>query len=95
MIIVFYSHKGYGIIAAAKVVGPTKADGTEEKFHDVDFLTPVPTRASGVQTEKAVPISRVSSVTGKSFYWARTAKVPYLTKDEPEALLNELVNVLS
>jgi hypothetical protein len=34
--------------------------------------------------------SEVSSVTGKSFFFARTIKVPYLTKQEADQLLEAL-----
>jgi len=36
----------------------------------------------------------VSSKTGKSFFWARTIKVPYLTKSEALELVDELNNYL-
>ena len=40
--IVFFSHKWVGIVAAAEVIGPAKDDGTEERYRDVKFLTPIP-----------------------------------------------------
>ena len=38
----------------------------------------------------AMPFAKVSEITGKSFFWARTIKVPYLSKDEAENLAKEL-----
>jgi hypothetical protein len=90
--IVFFSHKGMGIVAAAKVIGPVKDDGSDEKYRDVKFLTSIPTRDQGIQ--KWMPFNQVSQVTGKSFYWARTIKVPYLSREEAEHLLVELKKTL-
>lgn len=91
--IVFYSHRGEGIIAAAEVIGPTKQDGSEQKYRSVKFLTSVPDRQHDIRRSMSFP--QVSEVTGKRFFWARTAKVPYLTSEEAKALLQELRNVLS
>jgi len=85
--IVFYSHVGKGIVAAARVTGPTKKPSDEEWYHDVEFLTATPTRQTNIR--RAVSFRRVTEVTGKSFYWARTVKVPYLTREETDALLEE------
>jgi len=41
-----------------------------------------------------MPFSKVSQVTGKSFFRARAIKVPYLTKEESEKLLEELFKFL-
>src|SRR5205085_3407516 len=89
---VFFSHKSVGVVAAAEVRGPVKDDGTDEKYRDVKFLTPIPKREQGIV--KWMPFSQVSQVTGKSFYWARTIKVPYLSREEAEYLLAELKKVL-
>jgi hypothetical protein len=85
---VFYSHRGVGVIAAARVVGETKDGRETERYHDVEFLTPVPTREEGIK--RALPFHEVSRVTGKTFFWARTIKVPYLTHKETTELLNVL-----
>lgn len=90
--IVFFSHKGMGIVAAAKVLGTVKDDGADEKYRDVKFLTSIPKRDQGIQ--KWMPFSQVSQVTGKSFYWARTIKNPYLNREEAEHLLAELKKAL-
>jgi hypothetical protein len=37
-----------------------------------------------------MPFRKVSEITGKSFYWARTIKVPYLSKEEADTLADEL-----
>ena len=38
---------------------------------------------------------QVRQVTGKGFYWARTQKVPFLTREEAEHLLGEVKKVLA
>jgi len=91
--IVFFSHKFIGLIAAAEVVGPVKKLGKDEQYRDLKFLTPIPNRTQGVT--RFMPFSQVSKVTGKSFFWARTIKVPYLSRDEALALLEELKRILT
>jgi hypothetical protein len=90
--IVFYSHKWVGLIAAAKIIGSKiKTDNTvgeEERYWDVEFLTPPPTQFDSFPN--AMSFQKVKEVTGKNFFWARIQKVPYLTKSEAEHLLEEL-----
>jgi hypothetical protein len=90
--IVFFSHKNVGLVAAAEVVGPVKQEGDEELYRDVRFLTPVPNQVSGIQ--RYMPFSQVTQVTGKSFYWARTDKVPYLSREEARGLVDNLRETL-
>ena len=90
--IVFLSHKGAGIVAAAEVIGSAKDDGADERYRDVKFLTPVPNKDMGI--EKFMPFSQVSTVLDKTFFWARTIKVPYLTGEEALQLLGEVKKVL-
>jgi|TARA_B100002003_G_scaffold180787_1_gene168767 hypothetical protein len=80
------------LIAAAKVKGEVKAPDSETLYRDVEFLTPIPNRNDN--TLLAMPFSEVSFKTGKSFFWARTIKVPYLTKSEALELVDELNNYL-
>ena len=84
---VFFYHKGKGVIGAGRV----KSDLVKNKnewYRKVDFLTPPPRREEGIQ--RFMPASQVSDVTGKSFFWARTIKVPYLDAEEAENLLEKL-----
>jgi len=90
--IVFFSHRYVGLVAAGEVIGPVRQEGNDELYHDVRFLTPVPSRASGIQ--RYMPFSQVTQVTGKSFYWARTDKVPYLSREEANALVLSLKGIL-
>ena len=86
--IVFFSHKWTGLVAAGRVKkGSIKSPDDETLYRDVEFITPVPKKG---QTIKAMPFGKVSEITGKSFFWARTIKVPYLSKDEAENLAKEL-----
>ncbi len=91
--IVFFCHERVGVVAAGEVLGPVKKEGTEEEYRDVVFLTQVPNRDVGIV--RFMPASDVSRVTGKGFFWARTIKVPYLSREEAQNLLEELRNVLA
>lgn len=86
--IIFFSHKWTGLVAAAKVKkGNIKAPDEETLYRDVEFLTPIPKKGDAI---KAMPFGKVSEITGKSFFWARTIKVPYLSKEEAENLVKKL-----
>jgi hypothetical protein len=89
--LVFYSHKGHGIVAAAKVVSDTKEAGPDEWYHDVEFETPPPRQGDGLP---AMSFSDVQDVTGESFYWARTVKNPYLDYGQAQELLEALNEML-
>ncbi|TXH95268.1 MAG: DUF91 domain-containing protein [Rheinheimera sp.] len=90
--LVFLSHPQLGVVGAAKVrKGNVKAVGTEELYRDVEFITPVPKKGERIH---AMPFGRVTEFTGKSFFWARTIKVPYLSKNEADQLLIELQKYL-
>jgi hypothetical protein len=90
--IVFFSHKGAGIIAAAEVTGQAKSEGSEEQYRDVKFITRIPDRQQGIK--RYLSFSDVAEITGKNFFWARTVKVPYLSKDEADKLLARLQKAL-
>jgi hypothetical protein len=90
--IVFFYHKWVGVVAAAEILpGPPKRDGDNEEYRNVKFLTPVPARGAKI---RVVPAAQVSQVTGKTFFWARTIKVPYLGLEDTQKLLGELGRVL-
>lgn len=92
--IVFFSHKWVGVVAAAEVVGLVKEDrNNDEMYRDVRFLTPVPKKEEPLS--KFMSFSQVAQVTGKSFFWARTIKVPYLSREEALVLLEELRKALN
>jgi len=89
---VFLSHKGTGVIGAGRVKkGDVKSPDSDTKYRDLEFLTAKPKRKSQIA---AMSFARVSEILGHGFYWARTIKVPYLTKEESEILLEELQKVL-
>lgn len=94
--IVFFSHKWTGLVAAGRVKkGNIKPDDKNlyqnALYRDVEFLTPIPEKGEAI---KAMPFGMVSEITGKSFFWARTIKVPYLSRDEAENLTKELKSYL-
>ncbi len=86
--IVFLSHRYVGIIGAAKVKSKSKANGNYERFVEVEFLTKKPIKEQGIK--KSLSFSEVREILGKNFYWARTIKVPYLSKEESDLLLQHL-----
>ncbi|MCG6146631.1 MULTISPECIES: PDDEXK family nuclease [Leptospira] len=86
--IVFYSHKSYGLIAAAEVIGPIKSNGKDELYREVKFLTSIPSKPNGIT--KWMAFSQITSILGKNFYWAKTIKVPYLDMTESDKLLKAL-----
>jgi len=90
--IVFFSHKWAGLVGAAKVKNNgVKSPDSNTLYRDVEFITPIPKNGESI---KAMPFKKVSEITGKKFYWARTIKVPYLSKDEAEDLAKKLKEYL-
>ena len=86
--IVFYSHGGVGLVAAARVKSTnTKSPDDDTRSRTIEFLTPVPQRD---QPLKAMPFSQIQDITGKRFFWARTIKHPYLSMEEAENLVKQL-----
>jgi hypothetical protein len=86
--IVFFSHKWTGLVAAGRVKrGSIKSPDNETFYRDVEFITPIPQKGQAIN---AMPFRKVSEITGMSFFWARTIKVPYLSRDEAEHLAKEL-----
>ena len=91
--IVFYYHSGVGVVAAAKVTGPPKCDDdNDERYRDVEFQTPFPSRGEGIR--RKMTRNEVSQATGRNFFWARMMKRPYLNRIEAHKLLDELNNIL-
>lgn len=90
--IVFFSHKWSGLVGAATVKNSgIKSPDSNTLYRDVEFITPIPKKGENI---KAMPFKKVSEITGKKFYWARTIKVPYLSKREAEDLAEELKKYL-
>jgi len=85
---VFLSHKHCGIIAGGRVISNSKPDGDEEKYVDVRWQTKTPTKETVI--DKCLPFSKVTEELGHGFYWARTVKTPYLTKEECDLLMEKL-----
>ena len=84
---VFFSHKGTGVVAAAKVRPGRVQIDRGAHYRDVEFITPIPQKGTEL---KAIPFKKISKVTGKKFFHARTIKVPYLSKSEACHLANVL-----
>jgi len=86
--IIFFYHRGLGLVAAGEVQGGVRQDEGAEQYREIRFLTPVPDRRTGLT--KAMPASEITRITGRNFFWARTIKVPYLSYEEAEGLVAEL-----
>jgi hypothetical protein len=89
--VVFYYHKGYGVVAAGKIITskPAYIKENDEQYHSVDFLTPTP-----FSEKELISISapEIKQILGRNFFWARTAKRPYLTEEESQKLIEALNN---
>lgn len=82
---VLYYHRGVGIVGVGKIkTGKVKEiKSNDEMYLDVEMLTPVPEEESKLQF---ISTSELEELLGKSFFWARTDKRPFLSKDESEKL---------
>lgn len=91
---VFLSHKNYGIVAAGVATSNSKQDTEDEteRYVDVKWLTNIPLKVNGIE-ENYLPFSDLTKLLGHGFYWARTLKTPYLSKEESMQLLNELKEI--
>ena len=85
--LVFYYHKGKGIVAAAEVTGRRIKKEPDEWYWDVEFLTRTP---KDFNSPKAMSYKEVKKVTDQQYYMARIQKVPYLSYEQAEHLLEEL-----
>ncbi|MBA2116699.1 hypothetical protein HOV93_38910 [Planctomycetes bacterium FF15] len=91
---VFFSHRWEGIVAAARITGrqvmfDTVPDtGEDEMYWDVRFETPLLTQFDSFPSK--LTFADVKKIVGKNFFWARTQKTPFLTREEAELLLVEL-----
>jgi len=91
---VFYYQKGFGIVAAARIIGNTPRDFAqdEERYWDVEFLTRTPSRFE--PPYNAMSIAEIREATGLTFYLARTLKVPYLNTEHTDKLLQAAIRKL-
>lgn len=91
--IVFLYHKGKGIVAAGEVVSEVKEDKSHDAlYRDLRWRTTKPTR---LHPYKAMPAWQIKQVTNRRFWWPRTIKPPYLSKEEAEKLLASLTTTLT
>jgi hypothetical protein len=90
--LVFLYHKGKGIIAAGEVKSEVKEDKDKDAlYRDINWLTTVPEYG---KASKSMSASEVERVMGFGFFWAKTMKPPFLTKEQAMKLLGELKKVL-
>jgi hypothetical protein len=89
--IIFLYHAWEGIVAAGKVTSGVKHDAKKEaSYRDLEWLTAKPVKGSG-KLNVMTP-GEIKKLLGHDFFWARTIKVPYLTKSESENLLKALIS---
>ena len=86
---VFYYHKGWGVVGAGtiKSAKPIEIEAKEELYLNVDLITPK------VQCEdqlRYISPSELRELLNKNFYFAKTTKVPYLSKEESEKVVKLL-----
>lgn len=90
--IVFYSHKGYGLVGAARITSTKPIPASpDELYHTVEFLTKKP---QDLNNPVAMPFADVTTLLNKGFYWPRTIKHPYLSPAEANKLLSRLQELL-
>ncbi|MBQ9762784.1 MAG: hypothetical protein IJV92_00265 [Phascolarctobacterium sp.] len=88
---VFYYVKGKGIVAAGRILWDKPKEeykgATRVKYHNVDMVVPInmPESIDDLRCISAGELGRLLG--GKSFYWARTTKVPYLTEEESKNVI--------
>lgn len=88
--IVFLYHKWAGVVAAGRVISEVRVDTAEDaQYRDLEWLTAKPAKAGG--DPKAMPPGKIKEVLGRNFFWARTIKTPYLSKEESAKLLEALI----
>lgn len=86
---VLYYHKGYGVVGAG-IIKSSKVSEVREKdelYMDVELLTPK------VQSEaelRCVTVSELRDLLHKNFFFAKTAKVPYLSVEEAKKVVELL-----
>jgi hypothetical protein len=89
---VFLYHKGKGVIAAGEVKSEVKEDKDKDAlYRDLKWLTTVPEYG---KASKSMSASEVEQAMGFGFFWAKTMKPPFLTKEQALKLLGELKRVL-
>lgn len=86
---VLYYHTGLGIVGAGTIkTGKIKENKEkEEMYMDVDLITPAITSAKDLQS---ISYSEIRALLNKNFFLARTDKVPYLTTEEAEKIIEKL-----
>jgi hypothetical protein len=90
--VVFLYHKGEGIIAAGEVKSDVKEDAERDAlYRDLQWLTSKPVKETQY---KSMPAWQIKQVMDRNFWWAKTMKAPYLSKEEAEKLLKALKTTL-
>jgi hypothetical protein len=86
--VVFFYHKGFGIVAAGTVTSSVKTDGKDTLYRDIKFITSKPSK-DNIQ-KYSVSASEIKSTLSRNFFWAKTIKTPYISTNEIKALLKVL-----
>jgi hypothetical protein len=90
--VVFLYHKGQGIIAAGEVKSDVKEDPKwDAMYRELRWLTSKPKK--GIPY-KFMPAWQIKQVTARNYWWAKTMKAPFLSREEAEKLLAALKTTL-
>jgi hypothetical protein len=92
IIFLYHADPDIGIIAACQIKSPVKQKNEWTLYREAIFLTQKPTKKNGIK--KSIRAGDIKKILNRNFYWARTVKTPYLTKDETEKLLTHCMDVL-
>lgn len=87
---VLYYHKGYGVVGAGTVKSAKAKEikSNEEMYLEVEMLTP---RVTCEDDLRCVTVKELRTLLNKNFFWAKTTKVPYLSREEAEKVVNFLL----
>lgn len=88
---VLYYHKGYGVVGAGRIKSPKPkaVPENDEVYMDVELVTPLLTPDQDLAKISISP-TELKRLLNKGFYFAKTAKVPYLSEAESKKVIEEL-----
>ncbi|WP_019680632.1 hypothetical protein [Ruminococcus flavefaciens] len=91
---VLYYHVGVGIVGVGKIkTGKIKSiKSNDEMYLDVEMLTPIVKKECDL---KYISKNELEELLDKTFFWARTDKRPFLSKNESEIIAKTLSNKYS
>lgn len=88
---VLYYHKGYGVVGGGRIKSSKSKEIPEnyEMYMDVELLTPELNENDGIK--HSISASELKQLLNKGFYFAKTTKVPYLSVEESQKVVDALL----